>query len=122
MKLPTIAKIRIPILQALAVGEAVGLYYFYGQPKFFQFVVASVLGVMFIVPLLFLDFMRRIQVKYNNLLPIQVGFVWLSNSLKHKETGFAIVWAFLLIVGIISILNRLYIAFRKHPQTSGGRA
>ena len=67
MKLPTIAKIRIPILQALAVGEAVGLYYFYGQPKFFQFVVASVLGVMFIVPLLFLPLPQAPQILCHDL-------------------------------------------------------
>jgi hypothetical protein len=118
MKLPTIVKIRIPILLALAIGEAVGLLHFYGQPKFFQFIVLSLAGIMLIVPLLWLDFMRRLEVPYSALILIPAAFLGIASSWKHGDDAFAVMWVVLLLVDITIILNSISKALTDH----GGRA
>jgi hypothetical protein len=59
MKLPCITKIRIPILVALAIGEIVGLFHFYGLPDFVQFVILSLEGIFLTFPLLWADLLLR---------------------------------------------------------------
>ena len=122
MKLQPLAKIRIPILLVMTAGEIYGLLYFYGSPKFFHFIVVSVSAIVWILPLFFLDFMNRIDVKYNNLLPIQLGVVWFPYSLKHEGRLLVMIWAFVILAGLTSILNRLYRRYRTQQQSIGGRA
>ena len=122
MTLPTVAKLRIPITLAIAIGEVVGILYFYRQPKFFQFVVLSLLGIMLATPLLWLDFMQRIKVKYFEFFWIPLCFTWTANTWKDGNRGFAIAWAILLLVGVTIVLIRIYVTFRPTKQFQGGRA
>ena len=59
MKLPSIAKIRIPILLTLTIGEIAGLLHFFGQPNFVQFVVLSLEGILLTFPLLWANSLLR---------------------------------------------------------------
>jgi hypothetical protein len=64
MKLPTITKVRIPVLLALAVAEAFGLLHFYGQRSFVNFVFLSLSGILLINTLLLTDWVWTKQRKY----------------------------------------------------------
>jgi hypothetical protein len=118
MKLPSIAIVRVPILLALAIGEAAGLLYFYGHSKFFQLVVLSLTGIMFIVPLLWLEAMRRFKVSYSMAILIPAAFLGLANSWKHGDTAYAVLWTFLLLIDIAIILSNI----SKALTDPGGRA
>jgi hypothetical protein len=59
MKLPPIAKLRIPILLALAVGETFGLIHFYGRHGFSQFAVFSLEGILIIALPLWFSALRK---------------------------------------------------------------
>jgi len=122
MKLPTIAKLRIPILLALVIGEAVGLLYFRGQPTFYRFVVRSVLVFLYIIPALWLDFMRRIKVKYLEFLLIPMGFSSVAVTWKDGDFVAAVTFGVILIFYIGLFMRRLHIAFRKPRIIQGGRA
>jgi len=59
MKLPPFAKFRIPILIALAIGEAFGLLHFHGQRGFNQFAVFSLQGVFVIALPMWFNSLRQ---------------------------------------------------------------
>jgi hypothetical protein len=60
MKLPPIAKIRIPILLALVCGEIASIFIMRGQPGFHRFLAASLAMMLIIFPLFWIqEFWRR---------------------------------------------------------------
>jgi hypothetical protein len=59
MRLPTIAKIRIPILIVLAIGEALGLLHFHGQRGFTQFAAFSLQGIFIITLPMWFNSLRQ---------------------------------------------------------------
>lgn len=60
MKLPIVAKIRIPILLALACGEIASITLLCGHPGFHGFVAASLAVMLLILPLFWIqEFWRR---------------------------------------------------------------
>ena len=122
MKLPSIAKIRIPILLVLAVGEIVGLAYFYGQPMFTKFLVLSLAFFMILIPILWFKLAKCIDGSFLIFILIPMEFISLANSLRDRETGIAIMWAIFLFVSIILVLIRIYIEFRQSRKLQGGRA
>jgi hypothetical protein len=110
----SIEKIRIPIMAALAIGEIIGLIHFDGHPVFIQFIVLSIVGLLLIVPLLWMDVMRQLKIPYSVAILISLSFSWGANSWKHGDSGFALVWATLLLVSMSTILVRVYTTFLKH--------
>jgi hypothetical protein len=59
MTLPSIAKLRIAILLALAIAEGIGFQHFYGQHGFTQFVVFSLEGIFIIALALWFQSLRQ---------------------------------------------------------------
>jgi hypothetical protein len=60
MKLPSIAKIRIPILLTLGCGEIASIILMRGHPDFHGFVAASLAVILLILPLFWIqEFWRR---------------------------------------------------------------
>ncbi|MGD0095998.1 MAG: hypothetical protein ABSB60_05850 [Terracidiphilus sp.] len=74
MKLPPIARLRIPILLALALGEVLGLLHFYGQHGFAKFVVFSLQGVYVVtLPMWFGSLRRRGVPGFDILIAVVAG-------------------------------------------------
>jgi hypothetical protein len=59
MKLTTVAKVRIKVMLALAICEAIGIFYFYARPSLVEFAFLSLLVVSFITGLLWANWKRR---------------------------------------------------------------
>jgi len=68
MKLSNADEIRISILMALAIGEIVGLFHFFGQPTFIAFFIHSLAGILIIIPLLWLEWIQWRGVSYFSVL------------------------------------------------------
>jgi len=122
MKLPTVVQVRVPILLTMAVSVIFGLFYFYGQPKFFQFAISALVIILLIAPLLWLDALRRVDVTLRQIIVIPLTSSWLASTLHRGEKVLSAIWGILLLVGVISILIRIFIHFQKQHQIEGGRA
>jgi hypothetical protein len=122
MKPPSIAKVRIPILVALVVCEAGGLYHFLHQPNLFQFIVVCLAGNLLIAALLWRDVMRRARISYLEAITISLGFILVADFWKDAQHGYAMVWAFVLFVSVSIVLMKLYIVIQKRVTNQGGRA
>jgi hypothetical protein len=122
MKLPAIERIRIPILLAIVIGEAIGLLYFYGQPALLRFVFRSILAFLILVPALWPDFMRRFKATYYEFLLIPMGLSAISSLWKDRDFGAAVTFGAVLVICIALFMRRVYIASRKERATQGGPA
>jgi hypothetical protein len=118
MKLTSIVKFRIVILLALSVGEVFGLLHFYGQSEFTSFILFSLGGIMLIVPLLWLEVMRRFKVNYYQLVLIPIAILGITNSWNHGDRAFGWAWILILLLDITVTL----ILILKSITDQGGRA
>jgi hypothetical protein len=64
MKLPSITKIRIPILLALACGETTLIFHLCGHPGSYGFVAASLAVMLLILPLFWIQELWRRNISY----------------------------------------------------------
>jgi hypothetical protein len=128
MKLPPIAKIRIPILLALGVGEIASLLHFYGQPKFFQFAVLSIEGILLTFPLLWFNTLRQRGVDgFNIFIAILLGinvFLLSRSSLSYlekRETNIAqesaVLALFMVFIILLKMLRPHYGSIAKDVMT-----
>jgi len=107
MKLPTIAKIRIPILLVLIVGEAIGFILLQGHQSLIGFTLLSLLGLPVALSFLWIDWIhsRGIRVSdYVTLIGLLLGIP------MSWERGHYILCPILVIcfsVFAISILRKL---------------
>ncbi len=122
MKPPSIARVRIPILVALAIGETIGLIHYFGRWNFTQFLAMSSFLAFLIVPLLWLEFIRQIKASFPIFFLTPLTFISLANSWRGGHTGFTITWAIFFLLVITLVLIRIYIEFRKGKHPQGGRA
>jgi hypothetical protein len=115
MNLPAIAKVRIPILVAIAIAEVVGFAYFSanrlqhpnGQTWFSLFVFTSLVGVPLTVPLLWLDWMRRRGVVYYLVFLVVAFSLFAFTSWTRDERIYAFLFGGMSLVGVTKILIRL---------------
>lgn len=105
MKLPEVAKLRIPMLLLLAVGETVGLAYFRGHRIFELFAALSTTGILLIVPLLWVDWMQRKGVPYFPFFVLAFSFDGGMASWHRREMIFLAFWAamFLSLATLIAV-------------------
>jgi hypothetical protein len=91
MKLPTLAKLRFPILIVLAICEAIGLRYFYRTAEFRNFAILSLDGLVLTIPLLWIDSLRRRGLSgFNIFIAVLAGInsvVLLRSALNYWDRG-----------------------------------
>jgi hypothetical protein len=118
MKSDSVAKLRIPILLALAVAEALGLFYYHGQPWFNMFFVLSTVALMLLVPLLWLEVLRRYNVRYSRMVLFPAAFLGLYNAWKSHESVMGWLWVIIAVANIAVISHNI----SKAIANQGGRA
>jgi hypothetical protein len=118
MKSDSVAKLRIPILLALAVAEALGLFYFHGQPWFNMFFVLSTVALMLLVPLLWLEVLRRYNVRYARTVLFPAAFLGLTNSWRQHDPVMGWLWGIIFAINITVIFQDI----SKAIANQGGRA
>jgi len=107
MNMPAIAKVRIPILVALAVSESVGIVHFYGQPRFERLVAISLAGILLIMPLLWIDWLKRRGVTYFPFFMLALAFLSVANAWLDHELALVSIWGFLLLSFVVLILVKI---------------
>jgi hypothetical protein len=107
MQLSNKTEIRISILLALAIAETVGLLHFYGQPTFTLFIASSLMGIILIVPLLWIEWMQRRGISYFHVF-IAIGICvlaircWNEGGVFYRLAGLGLALLF-----AIRILRRM---------------
>ena len=116
MKLPSIAKIRIPITIAIAIGEIAALIYFYekfmlhpayGGRALIGFLLLSLMSIGLIVPYLWNDWLQRRGIQYFEVVIVVALGPGSVISFTHGNLFRGILSATISLVCMIAILPRL---------------
>jgi len=127
MKLPSISAsaIRIPILVTLAACEIAGIAYFYlrlahhqahGQRDITGFIALSAMGIVLIVPVLWIDWIRRRGVRYFQVFLISLCVISLFDAWNNGQMAYLRIWAGFLFVGLVLMSIKLLRPVGKEQQ------
>jgi hypothetical protein len=125
MKLPSISAMRIPILVALAACEIAGILYFYarlvhhqahGQRYFSEFIALSAMGIVLIVPVLWIDWIRRRGIRYLQVFLVSLCVISFFDAWNNGQTAYLRIWAGFLFVGVVLMSIKLLRPVGKEQQ------
>jgi hypothetical protein len=125
MKLPSIPAIRIPILVVLAACEIAGIAYFHsrlvhhqshGQRDFAEFIALSVMGIVLIVPLLWIDWIRRRGIRYFQVFLVSLCVISFLDAWNNGQEAYLRIWAGFLFVGLVLMSIKMLRPVGKEQQ------
>jgi hypothetical protein len=121
MKLPTIAKIRVPILLVLIVSGTTGFILFQRHPSLSLIVFTSLSLLIFpiAVSLLWIDWIRSRGVRFFEILSFILLLYWIPISWVEDHHNICLILIACFSIGGINIFRKL---FRKRDVQIGGRA
>jgi len=118
MNQSTMAVIRVLVLLALAVGEAMGLLHYSAQPMFPEFISLSAWLIFLVVPLLWIGRFWQHGVSYLHVAIVSVFGYWALNGWLGAERMYSLLAAAAFLVGVINVIRKMIRPVDRHAQAA----